>query len=523
MRGLISLSASREKKQRQGGTPTDKTLTETQKADQTRRKTIQYTVIGVVVAVLVAALLIWNSGFFQARTTAVKVGGTSYTAAQASYFYHGTQNYQMITNPNYAGYFGYDTNKSPAEQTYTTDEEAGQGSTLEAAMEDLTTITALYDAALADRDKGVTAADVQSDVDTAIENMKQAASQNGASYRQYLAAVYGSYVTPSVFKDCVTRSLVADRYQENYQNSLEYSTQQLQDYYEEHKDDLDSFRYSYLNFVPDEVETQDADGNDIEMTDEEKTAAEEENLAAAKQKAEDAKAALEDGKSLDDVISEFETTSYGKEETNEGSRLSGAPYAEWLKSADRKAGDVEVVENGANGYYVMVFTERFLDETPTVDTRHILIRAEQDEGASAPTDEQMAAAKTKAEDLLNQWQAGAATEDYFAELANANSEDGGSNTNGGLYEKVYQGQFVANYNDWLFDAARQPGDTGVVENQGDYYGYHVVYYVKQNPDFFTWMAKAKSSLVSSDASGWLEDLRSSFTAEQADGAKYLVQ
>ena len=519
------MSASREKKQRQGGTPTDKTLTEKQKVDQTRRKTIQYTVIGVVVAVLVAALLIWNSGFFQARATAVTVGGTNYTVAQTSYFYHGTQNYQMFTNPDYASYFGYNPNLSPADQTYTTDEETGEVTTfhdlfLEDALNQMTTVTALYDEAVKN---GVTAADVKDLVDQNVAAAKEYASQSGMSYKQYLAAMYGSYVTPSVFEDCMTRSLMAGTYQEDYQNSLEYTTQQLQDYYAEHKDDLDSFRYSYLTFVPEELETTDANGNEIEMTDEEKSAAEEENLAAAKQKADDAKAALEDGKSLDDVISEFETTSYDKEVTVEGSRLSGAPYADWLKSADRKAGDVDVVENGANGYYVVVFAERFLDETPTADTRHILVRAEMDSSASAPTDEQMAAAKAKAEDLLNQWQAGAATEDSFAELANANSEDGGSNTNGGLYEKVYQGQFVTNYNDWLFDSARQPGDTGIVENQGDYYGYHVVYYVKQNPDFFTWMAKAESLLMSSDASSWLEELRSNCTAEQAAGAKYLAQ
>ena len=82
---------------------------------------------------------------------------------------------------------------------------------------------------------------------------------------------------------------------------------------------------------------------------------------------------------------------------------------------------------------------------------------------------------------------------------------------------------MTNYNDWLFDSARQPGDTGVVENRGDYYGYHVVYYVKQNPDFFTWMAKAKSAKVSEDFQSWMEDLRSPATAEQAGGVKYLAQ
>ena len=66
-----------------------------------------------------------------------------------------------------------------------------------------------------------------------------------------------------------------------------------------------------------------------------------------------------------------------------------------------------------------------------------------------------AEAEQKAQDILDEWKAGAATEDSFAELANEYSEDPGSNTTGGLYEQVYQGQMVTEFNDWCFDPARQ--------------------------------------------------------------------
>lgn len=513
------MSASREKKQRQGGTPTDKTLTAKQQADQTRRKTIQYTVIGVVVAVLVAALLIWNSGFFQARATAVKVGGTNYTAAQTSYFYHNTTAYSYTLMYAQYGMIDYDSTKSPKDQTYSEDGKTYHDYFMEAALDEMASLTACYDDAVKN---GVTAADVKESLDSNIKVAKEYASQNGVSYKQYLMGSFGSLVTPAVFEDCLTRRLIASKYQSDHQSGLDYTTEQLQAYYDGHKDDLDTFQYSYLFFAPAAVETKDADGNDIEMTDEEKQAATEENLAEAKAKAEDAKAALEDGKSVEDAISEFDPTSYGKEEENEGSSVTAA-YAEWLKDAARESGDVDLVEDGTNGFYVVVFTGRSLEEIPTVDTRHILVTAEADSGASTPTDEQMAAAKAKAEELLEQWKAGAATEESFGELANANSTDSGSNTKGGLYEKVYKGNFVPNYDEWLFDSARQPGDTGIVENKGDYYGYHVVYYVKQNPDFFSWMAKAKAKQAAEDTQTWLEGLEEGYTAEQASGVKYLVQ
>ena len=35
---------------------------------------------------------------------------------------------------------------------------------------------------------------------------------------------------------------------------------------------------------------------------------------------------------------------------------------------------------------------------------------------------------------------------------------------------------VTAFNDWCFDGARQPGDTGIVKTD---YGYHIMYYVGQ--------------------------------------------
>ena len=57
------------------------------------------------------------------------------------------------------------------------------------------------------------------------------------------------------------------------------------------------------------------------------------------------------------------------------------------------------------------------------------------------------AAKQKAEEILDEWMSGDATEDSFAALANEKSDDG-NGTTGGLYENVYPGQMVSSFNDW---------------------------------------------------------------------------
>ena len=103
-----------------------------------------------------------------------------------------------------------------------------------------------------------------------------------------------------------------------------------------------------------------------------------------------------------------------------------------------------------------------------VNVRHILIQAEDPSNADS-----MAAAKVRAEDLYTQWQADP-TEENFINMAGTHTEDPGSQSTGGLYEDIYPGQMVTNFNDWCFDEARQPGDHGIVETE---YGYHIMYFV----------------------------------------------
>ena len=95
-----------------------------------------------------------------------------------------------------------------------------------------------------------------------------------------------------------------------------------------------------------------------------------------------------------------------------------------------------------------------------------------EESAAHHKSEEIAAAKATAEDLLKEWKSGKATAESFGELANKHSKDGGSNTNGGLYEDVYPGWAVKEFNEWCFDAERKAGDSGVVKTDN---GYHVMY------------------------------------------------
>ena len=129
-----------------------------------------------------------------------------------------------------------------------------------------------------------------------------------------------------------------------------------------------------------------------------------------------------------------------------------------------------------------------------VDVRHILVqlddvKAEAD-GKVNYTDEQWVQCEKKAQDLLDKWKSGEATEESFAALANANSKDGGSNANGGLYQQVQKGMMVEAFDAWIFDASRTNGDTGIVKTE---FGYHIMYFVTAEEK---WVAAAKTAYLS---------------------------
>ena len=113
-----------------------------------------------------------------------------------------------------------------------------------------------------------------------------------------------------------------------------------------------------------------------------------------------------------------------------------------------------------------------------MDVRHILVFPEGADSSTIRTEifseEAWAAAEQKANEILDAYLAGDLTEESFAALANEHSEDGGSNTNGGLYTDVMQGDMVENFDAWCFDAARKAGDVEIVKTV---FGYHVMYFV----------------------------------------------
>jgi len=129
-------------------------------------------------------------------------------------------------------------------------------------------------------------------------------------------------------------------------------------------------------------------------------------------------------------------------------------------------------------------------ECPMVDVRHILIIPEggttDASGVTTYKKKQWLECEERAQEILDEWLAGEATEDSFAELANTYSEDPGSNTVGGLYEYIYEGEMVPEFNDWCFDKSRQYGDTALVKTT---YGYHIMFFVYSADEWYRYSSQ----------------------------------
>lgn len=449
-----------------------------------------YTVVAVVVVVAAVALMVWQSGLLQRNLTAVKINGTKYTAADVQYYY------RNVYSQN-AQYYVFDPNTSVKKQVY--DEATGQSwydHLIDLAIENLTNVTALAQQA---KNEGHTlSADAQASLDAYLAQLDTVWVSSGLTSRDaYIRANFGSGMTYNKLASIIETDYLASDYVQTKLDAIEHTDADYQAYYKEHVDDLDTVTYTQFTFQA-QVSTTDADGNTIEMTDEEKAAALEEQKTAQKALAEEVKAKLEAGADPEQVAEDYTGSLYSHSisTTQTGSSLSlYTSFGEWLLESGRKTGDIDLSERevgAAYYYYVVIYEGRELVTESTHNVRHILIKA--GDGSGTPTQAEYDEAEKTAQDLLNEWKTGEATENSFAALATTNTQDTSSASSGGLYSNITsKSNYVEPFLNWATDTARKEGDADLVKTE---YGWHIMYYVSTNDPI--WKQSAASSLQQED-------------------------
>ncbi len=356
--------------------------------------------------------------------------------------------------------------------------------------------------------------DQKDQLEETIKSYTETANQYGYTLSGYLVRAMGKGVTEKVFRTESIRQYIASNYKTELTTdveSKEYTADDVNKYKDEHTADL----------LAVDIKLFEADSEDNAKAFKDELKADGSNFAelAAKYSTDDfnKKAYTEDGFTTELGVTKAVLQSkqvaiatadpHEHEEGEEHSDDEEQTYSglDWLFSADRKAGDI--YQHSTSVVYVI--TPAAITNAETVNVRHILIAPETADDASVTdaTDEQWKAAYSKAEEILNNWKSGDATEDSFAEFAKENTTDTGSQDNGGLYENVIPGQMVNPFSAWCFEAGRKTGDTAIVRSA---YGYHIMYYVGTTGEK-VWEYNAKQALASADGASQSEKLEEEYT------------
>ena len=525
------MSASSKKKLRNAEQA--EKMTEKQLAEQKEAKKLKlYTTLAVVILVALVVFAAYtgisravtNSGIRERNTVALTIGDNKISNAELNYYYINTVNQFYNQYGNYIGITGLDVTKPLNEQIQSTEEKQTWADYfLDTAIDN---VKATYVLAAEAKANGYNLPeDAVAGIDTAMDSLELYATAYGyPNVKTYVKAMYGNGATMDGLRNYYEMSELARNYQLHYMDSLTYTDDQLRAAEADNFGKYSSYNYNYyyLNAF-----------NFIEKESEETTEYTAEQKAEGAKKAEAAAKALTTGittvEAFDAAIAALpmnaeisSAASFGSEDASYGSIFAG--YADWMADPSRKAGDMTYEANIStdddgnetiNGYYVAMFNSRNDNTYALANVRHILVAFEggsynSTTGITTYTDEEKATAKAAAEAILNEWKAGAATEDSFAALANEKSDDG-DGTTGGLYEDVYPGQMVAAFEDWCFDN-RKAGDTGIVETE---YGYHVMFYSGDSETNYRDHLISRE-LATNDYDAWYAALLDDVTANEHD-------
>lgn len=503
------MSASTQRKNRlaeiEAGTYKKQNTLKQQDEKKAREKRTAIICSAVVVVIVLAAILLNLIPALQRRAelrrytegVAVTIGDRDYSPAEINYYY-GTQ-FNNFAN-NY-GYYGLDASQGAVglgSMAYTGPELEGKNIEtwrdyfLDATYEQLIQIQTMLTYA---RENNITLTDEEKEeIESDLASYSAYAAMYGFSdVDQFMSAYFGTGFTLDTLRGLSLDNALANKAYTAYQESLSFTPEELNEEFVSFNGDYDRFSYAYYVVAAKETE----DEGEAELAKRE-----------AEHEAEAIITSYKDGGDVEDLYDRFNGYieeelggSAARSDDESGMYLDGV-FAEWMKDEARQPGDVEKFEDGGD-YYVVLFLGRESADYSTVNVRHILIKAEKADDEETWSEEALAAAKAEAERILVEWKEGDMTEESFAKLAEEYSEDPGSVDNGGLYENVYKGQMVPEFEAFCFAEGRKAGDTDIVYGtNGGYAGYHVMFYSGEGRAYSEILAE--DSLVSKAMTEWMD-------------------
>lgn len=508
-------------------------------ARNTAKKVANKVISIVLCAVIVLGVVAFSLNYYGALQRVIKIGGVgsdqSVSIAEYEYYYMRAYNQVRYQAQYYQYYYqtsnGYDLSLTPEEQTQTTKDADGNEITWaeklhEDTLEIIQLHKAYYNEALkmglkltkADEafiDKQIE--DLRDEAKSAGSNSSSSNSENKVTYslNAYLRKVYGGSINERFLRKQLKIQVLAQKYLTERTNEIakDYDQKDIDAEYKKDTTAYDFATFRAYTFKTTELTKEDKETDDALKARQAKANAE------VKKNANDFYNAVTNDATFTAKAKELnkDTADYNVDKETKYSMLKSTAQstfsedaAKWLFDSSTKVGSKKLFSDEENGKYIVVLALSKPHQEQTVTARHILFQTKDQNSGNDLSEEEIAKKKTQAEDVLKKFNEGDKTEDSFAALANEYNEDTGSSSNGGLYEHIYPGQMVTEFNDWVFDANRKAGDIELVETD---YGYHIIYFVaKDGKDYYD------SAIRSSKAN---EDIETETKALQ-EGKDYVV-
>ena len=452
-----------------------------------------------------------------------------YNRMYFNYYYQMSQQYEQYYGSYYgtgAGKMmtGYDYTKTPADQEFVANEEAGL--TIDKkygdnptwadyfeqeSLKEANSSTMLYKKALAEGYE-LTKSE-QKDLDEFVESLQKNADEDSYSLDAYLRTNYGRGMSPFLLKKIYTKQTIVNRYKEDKQKELanDITDDEIEEEFNKNaKDyttvDIRNFTFNSTISADDKASKDDIKKANADLKKKAQAFLDAVNLSNFTQMAYDATDDKEQKELMKDdaSYSSMADTNY----TAVHDYVS-AEAADWAFSSDRKSGDKKLFEvkddNGIATYHVYCMENVMKrDNQYPVNVRQILFMVTDGADSDATeteTGHTDAEAKKLAEDALAKWKKGKATDESFAALATKLTEDTGSKESGGLYENVTKdSNYVEPFLNWCFADGRKKGDTGIIKTD---YGYHVMYLSSKSKDP-AWKNTVRDALASAKFDKYIE-------------------
>lgn len=476
--------------------------------------------ICLVAAIVIA--IVANTGYFRRNTVVMEVGEHKISQLEYEYYY-GT------VYSNYASYVS-------SSNIYTAQCFFEAGKTwhqyfLDEAREQILHNYLLYDAAVAA--KFEVTADSKADFDEGLVELDDAAKTMKMDTDEYLSTYVCPNLTRELYVEYASIALLAADYSESYFDSLTYTDEDIDKYYNDPENIKNYQVATYYSFNVIEVdgvsiETRSEEikavtslegfidimkvvrAEDLKKTDSTQSSGSSSSSTDASSNASsDASTGTDangsgssDAGTTEDKPKEFDPEDY---KTEDAIYKEGDTVSEWLFNQETKNGAVNVLKvtktSGSTETvtYVAVYLEsREKDDSEVASMHHFLVKADAktDANGKAETDKDgkpvynFDPAKTEIDKVMKRYEELSKDADTldkkveaFKKLFDEFETDDSSQDTFGLYEGFPEGQMVTEINDWFFPEEKEgeevsranPGDCKVIQVSSENYGgYHIV-------------------------------------------------